>query len=106
MSEVAAQKMLDYLNTYGRQIHKVFVSFGLFRDQNYVLKAMTPDALDVATGRIKKYWDTIRNARLRDGRCARDVITNITGHATHFHWEVMPSLDRPSASAAVGVCGG
>ena len=93
--------------TYGAQIARAFVSFGLERDATSgVLTAMTPAKLDLATGRIRRYWDTIRNVKLRDGRCARDVITNVTGHADHFHWEIVPSLSRPNPSATVGVCGG
>lgn len=67
-----AQRLLGYLNDpdYGSRIHSVFVSFD--------------------SARQAPFWDAIREATLADGRQAADVIRNVTGHETHFHWVISP----------------
>lgn len=67
-----AQRILGYLNdpAYGSRIQSVFVSFD--------------------SARQAQFWDAIREATLADGRPAANVIRNVAGHETHFHWVISP----------------
>jgi len=61
-----AATIIGHLNTHGRRITTVYVTF-------------TPTSV---------FATAIANVTLNDGRRARDVIRNHGGHTTHFHWEV------------------
>jgi hypothetical protein len=61
-----AATIVGHLNTHGRRITAVYVTF-------------TPTSTFAAA---------IASVTLTDGRRARDVIRNVGGHTTHFHWEV------------------
>jgi hypothetical protein len=67
-----AQKLLDYLNQYGKKIDAVYVKFDRV--------ASSP------------FWNAIKEAVLDDGRPAASVIQPDNGHATHFHWKLVPFL--------------
>jgi hypothetical protein len=59
-----AQTVIDQLNVHGTRISRVFVTF-------------TP-----------AFQQAIQGVQLDDGRDADDVIRNVAGHTTHFHWEI------------------
>jgi hypothetical protein len=61
-----AATIIDHLNEYGRRIQTVYVTF----------QPGSAFALAIA------------NVNLNDGRAANQVIRNVGGHTTHFHWEV------------------
>jgi len=61
-----AAAIIGHLNTFGTRIRTVYVTF-------------TP------TG---AFATAIANVTLNDGRAANQVIRNVGGHTTHFHWEV------------------
>jgi hypothetical protein len=61
-----AATVIGHLNQYGRRIRSVYVTF------------QPSSAFAVA----------IANVNLNDGRAANQVIRNVGGHTTHFHWEV------------------
>lgn len=67
-----AQRLLGYLNdpAFGSRIRSVFVSFD--------------------SARQARFWDAIRETVLADGRQASNVIRNVAGHETHFHWVISP----------------
>ena len=67
-----AQRMIDFLNdvTYGSNITRVYVTFQQTNDD--------------------PFWNTIKDVVLNDGRRAKDVITPLAGHDTHFHWRITP----------------
>lgn len=76
----AAQRTLDYLNTFGRQISKVLVTF--------------------APG--SEFAKHITNKKLRDGRCATTVIVPVGGHTVHFDLRIEPHQMLPTGE--VGAC--
>lgn len=61
-----AAMIIADLNTYGKRIHAVYVTF-------------TPQSI---------FANAIKTVTLVDGRSAPAVIRNVAGHTTHFHWEV------------------
>lgn len=61
---LTAATIIGHLNTYGKRITSVFVTF-------------TP-----------AFAGAIANVTLNDGRQAKAVIRDVPGHETHFHWEV------------------
>lgn len=61
-----AATIIGHLNTHGTRIRAVYVTF--------------------ASG--SEFANAISNVILNDGRAATDVIRNVGGHTTHFHWEV------------------
>lgn len=61
-----ATSIIGQLNTHGRRIRTVYVTFA----------PQSEFALAIA------------GVTLNDGRAASDVIVNYGGHTTHFHWEV------------------
>lgn len=61
-----AATIIGHLNTHGRRISAVYVTF--------------------APGSV--FANAIANVILNDGRAASNVIRNVAGHTTHFHWEV------------------
>lgn len=109
MDAGGAQRMIDYLNTYGLQIERAYVSFALRLDT--LGRIIRPhgavplrDLLDPQKTPATKYpyWDAIRSVRLKDGRRARDVIRNIVGHHVHFDWLIRP--ERPLPTGTDGTC--
>lgn len=61
-----AATIIGHLNTHGRRIQTVYVTF--------------------APG--SAFANAIAGVTLADGRAATAVIRNAAGHTTHFHWEV------------------
>ena len=61
-----AATIIGHLNTHGTRIRTVYVTF--------------------AEG--SPFANAIANVNLQDGRQATDVIRNVGGHTTHFHWEI------------------
>ena len=74
-NNATAATILSHLNdtTYGSRIDRVFVTFER-----------------VATD---PFWAVIQNMTLPDGRLARDVILNATGHKTHFHYRISSGVN-------------
>jgi len=64
---VTAATIIGQLNTHGLRIREVYVTYA-------------------PTG---SFANAIANVILNDGRAATDVILNVGGHTTHFHWEVV-----------------
>jgi hypothetical protein len=62
-----AATIIGHLNTHGRRIQTVYVTF--------------------APG--SAFANAIAGVTLADGRAATSVIRNFGGHTTHFHWEVV-----------------
>ena len=61
-----ATTIIGHLNTHGARIRAVYVTFA-------------PNSA---------FAMAIANVALDDGRAANQVIRNVGGHTTHFHWEV------------------
>jgi hypothetical protein len=61
-----ASTIIGHLNTHGRRIRTVYVTFA-------------PNST---------FANAIANVTLNDGRAASAVIRSVAGHGTHFHWEV------------------
>lgn len=61
-----AATIIGQLNTHGTRISTVYVTFGA----------------------QSEFANAINGVTLNDGRAATDIIRNIGGHTTHFHWEV------------------
>ena len=64
-----AATIVGQLNAYGTRITNVFVTF--------------------AAG--SAFASALVGVQLDDGRMADQVIRNVAGHTTHFHWEVTDS---------------
>ena len=61
-----AATIIGHLNTHGTRISAVYVTF--------------------ASGSV--FATAIADVTLDDGRAATDVIRSVSGHTTHFHWQV------------------
>lgn len=105
MDAAAAETMLRFFDVYGKQIIRAYVTFAVQRNaQGRIVKEYQRAELDTLPQGVLPYWDAIRSVRLKDGRCARDVIRTIDGHGGHFDWQIDPSKPVPPANAVRGVC--
>jgi len=99
--EVPCERLVDvqaafylmniFLNdpTYGSKIRCIFVTYNA--DPRSPLATTTRD----------RFFDAIKNVRLRDGRRARDVIKHAAGHDGHFHLR----FKNPEGSGGAGCQG-
>lgn len=85
MNAAAAQWMLAFVEANRTRIDRVFVAFSTVRRASGGCGGG-----NVAPTSTNDYWNVIKDTVLSDGRPARSVILNDSGHCTHFDVKVRP----------------
>lgn len=90
MDAAAAEKMIDFLRRYGREVTRVFVGYNTVEVNGRPCARAVPVA---DTDNSNPFWNVIRaSAALPNGVIPRNVIRNASGHCDHFDVRINPSL--------------